>query len=54
MLGGGVSTHVALFTCTIFHTNLFQVEYCMSVGYKRADINILPLENLILKYLLCD
>ena len=34
---GGGGTHVALFTRTVFHINLFQLGY-MSVRYKRADI----------------
>ena len=31
--GGG--THVALFTCTVFHINLFQLGYYMSVCYNK-------------------
>ena len=40
--GWGVSTHVALFMRTIFHMILFQVEYYMSVRYKRVDIIKFP------------
>ena len=43
-MGGGLKwlccSKVALFTCTVFHRNLFQLEYYMSVRYKRADIKI--------------
>ena len=35
---GGGSMHVALFMHTVFHINLFQLEYYMSVRYKRANI----------------
>ena len=35
---GGWS-HILLCLCTkFFHMNLFQLEICMSVRYKRADI----------------
>ena len=38
--GGHIAhlAHVALFMHTVFHRNLFQLEYYMSVHYKRADI----------------
>ena len=36
----GGSTHVDLFMCTVFHINLFELEYYMPVHYKRADIKM--------------
>ena len=44
-VGGWVgrgSTLVALFTCTVFTEMFFQLEYYMSIGYKRADIIKVP------------
>ena len=37
-VGGWGYTHVALFMYTVFHINLFQLEYYVSVRYNRADI----------------
>ena len=36
----GGSTHVAPFIHTVFHINLFQLEYYVSVRHKRDDIKI--------------
>ena len=35
---GGGGTHVALFRCTVFNINLFQLGYYMSVHYKHVNI----------------
>ena len=45
----GVSTHVALFMCTVFHRNLFQLEYYMSVQDNCTDKSVAQLMSFFLK-----